>query len=98
MLPGIRGVGGGILYFLDDRLDLAGVWDSEFGKDKSAATGAGLIRIDHVAQTMDYDEMLTWVLFYTSIFDVRRTRRSTLSIRVGSCAARSLKIAAAGCD
>jgi 4-hydroxyphenylpyruvate dioxygenase len=72
MLPGIRGVGGGILYFLDDRLDLAGVWDSEFGKDKSSATGAGLIRIDHVAQTMDYDEMLTWVLFYTSIFDVRK--------------------------
>jgi 4-hydroxyphenylpyruvate dioxygenase len=72
MLPGIRGVGGGILYFLDDRLDLAGVWDSEFGKDTSSATGAGLVRIDHVAQTMDYDEMLTWVLFYTSIFDVRK--------------------------
>ncbi len=73
MLPGIRGVGGSVLYFLDDRPDLAGVWDGEFSKDKSAATDAGLVRIDHVAQTMDYDEMLTWVLFYASIFDVRKS-------------------------
>jgi 3-dehydroshikimate dehydratase len=73
MLPGIRGVGGSVLYFLDDRPDLAQVWDSEFGKVKSAATDAGLLQVDHVAQTMDYDEMLTWVLFYMSIFDVRKS-------------------------
>ena len=73
MLPGIRGVGGSVLYFLDDRPDLAGVWENEFSKDKSAATDAGLIQVDHVAQTMDYDEMLTWVLFYMSIFDVRKS-------------------------
>jgi 4-hydroxyphenylpyruvate dioxygenase len=72
MLPGIRGVGGSVLYLLDDRPDLAGVWDSEFSRDKSAAPDVGLVRVDHVAQTMDYDEMLTWVLFYTSIFDVRK--------------------------
>ena len=73
MLPGIRGVGGSVLYFLDDRPDLAGVWDGEFSADKFAATDAGLVRVDHVAQTMDYDEMLTWVLFYASIFDVRKS-------------------------
>ena len=28
----------------------------------------GLQRIDHVAQTMNYEEMLSWVLFYVSIF------------------------------
>jgi len=72
MLPGIRGVGGSVLYLLDDRPDLTGVWDSEFSRDKSAAPDVGLVRVDHVAQTMDYDEMLTWVLFYTSIFDVRK--------------------------
>jgi 4-hydroxyphenylpyruvate dioxygenase len=27
-----------------------------------------LRRIDHVAQTMNYEEMLSWVLFYVSIF------------------------------
>jgi len=73
MLPGIRGVGGSVLYFLDGKPDLGGVWDREFSKDVSAATDAGLVQIDHVAQTMDYDEMLTWVLFYASIFDVRKS-------------------------
>ena len=34
---------------------------------------AGLTRIDHVAQTMAYDEMLTWLLFYTSIFATQKT-------------------------
>ena len=40
-------------------------------------------RIDHVAQTMNYEEMLTWLLFYTSIFDTRKRRWSTSSIRRG---------------
>ena len=73
MLPGIRGVGGGVLYFLDATPDLAAVWDLEFDDVPPSRTDAGLVDVDHVAQTMDYDEMLTWVLFYTSIFDVQKT-------------------------
>lgn len=69
LIPAIRGVGGGVLYFIDDRSGLAGVWDTDFVPVAGiAGEGAGLTRIDHVAQTMGYDEMLTWVLFYTSIF------------------------------
>ncbi len=33
----------------------------------------GLTRIDHLGQTMNYEEMLTWLLFYTSIFRTRKT-------------------------
>ncbi|MDH5798826.1 MAG: VOC family protein, partial [Paracoccaceae bacterium] len=32
-----------------------------------------LTHIDHIAQTMNYEEMLSWSLFYTSIFDARKT-------------------------
>ena len=68
-IPAIRGVGGGLIYFLDDHSELARVWDVEFTSTTEADTWpAGLARIDHVAQTMAYDEMLTWVLFYRSIF------------------------------
>ena len=68
-IPAIRGVGGGLIYFLDDRSDLAHVWDVEFTREAGPdAWPAGLSRIDHVAQTMNYDQMLTWVLFYCSIF------------------------------
>ncbi|MHA6297997.1 bifunctional sugar phosphate isomerase/epimerase/4-hydroxyphenylpyruvate dioxygenase family protein [Devosia sp. CAU 1758] len=68
-IPAVRGVGGGLIYFLDDHSDLKRVWDVEFGAEPVAGgTDAGLIGFDHVAQTMNYEEMLTWILFYRSIF------------------------------
>ncbi|WP_428698195.1 bifunctional sugar phosphate isomerase/epimerase/4-hydroxyphenylpyruvate dioxygenase family protein [Stappia sp.] len=74
-IPAIRGVGGGVMHFIDDTAELARVWETEFrplaaGKEEPSA---GLTRIDHLAQTMNYEEMLTWMLFYTSIFATRKT-------------------------
>lgn len=71
-IPAIRGLGGGVIYFIDEG-ELARVWEVEFEAAESDDTpGAGLTRIDHVAQTMNYEEMLSWVLFYTSIFRARK--------------------------
>jgi 4-hydroxyphenylpyruvate dioxygenase len=67
-IPAIRGVGGGVIYFIDEASELGRVWESEFGVVAADEQGAGLTRVDHVAQTMNYEEMLTWVLFYTAIF------------------------------
>ena len=69
--PAIRGVGGGVIYFIDARAILARVWDIEFEPvaDDAARDGAGLTRDRPCrARPMNYDEMLTWLLFYTSIF------------------------------
>jgi 4-hydroxyphenylpyruvate dioxygenase len=71
-IPAIRGVGGGVIYFLDERSELARVWDVEFDATGDDRRGAGLTRIDHVAQTMAHEEMLTWLLFYTSILKTRK--------------------------
>ncbi|MCE7029604.1 bifunctional sugar phosphate isomerase/epimerase/4-hydroxyphenylpyruvate dioxygenase family protein [Jiella avicenniae] len=75
-IPAIRGVGAGLIHFLDERSELGNVWSIEFRpaeeRDETAFE-AGLTRIDHIAQTMNYEEMLTWTLFYTSIFATRRT-------------------------
>jgi 4-hydroxyphenylpyruvate dioxygenase len=72
-IPAIRGVGGGVIYFLDDKTDLGRVWEIEFDLIRGEPSMAvGLKRIDHVAQTMSYEEMLTWLLFYTSIFQTRK--------------------------
>jgi 3-dehydroshikimate dehydratase len=58
-----------VVYLLDGSADLGRVWEIEFvGDTEPAGATAGLSSIDHVAQTMNYDEMLTWVLFYRSIF------------------------------
>lgn len=73
-IPAIRGVGGGVMHFIDDRTELSRVWEIEFepvaGQDAPAPVG--LTRIDHLAQTMNYEEMLTWLLFYTAIFDTAK--------------------------
>lgn len=79
-IPAIRGLGGGILHFIDDTSDLARVWDIEFEgtengsfENRDGENGAGLLRIDHVAETMAYDEMLSWLLFYTSLLETQKT-------------------------
>jgi len=67
-LPAIRSVGGGVMHFLDSASGLTDVWEIEFRPVGKVSDGANLTRIDHIAQTMDYGEMLTWSLFYTSLF------------------------------
>lgn len=70
-IPAIRGVGGGVMHFIDERSGLANVWNTEFrAVDTSGDEDAGLTEIDHIAETMSYDEMLSWTLFYASIFDM----------------------------
>lgn len=63
------------MHFIDSRSDLARLWEIDFEPvvDAGAAIDAGLTRLDHVAQTMNYEEMLTWILFYTSIFATHKT-------------------------
>ncbi|MCB1461989.1 MAG: sugar phosphate isomerase/epimerase and 4-hydroxyphenylpyruvate domain-containing protein [Nitratireductor sp.] len=70
-IPAIRGLGDSVLHFIDEGA-LADVWNVEFLAEADAAPDAGLIRIDHIAQTMTYDEMLSWSLFYTTLFDMRK--------------------------
>lgn len=73
-VPAIRGLGGSLLYFTDPGSALARVWDIEFRAAPAAAEGgAGLLAVDHVSQSMEYDEMLSWLLFYTSIFAMEKT-------------------------
>ncbi|MFB2563059.1 bifunctional sugar phosphate isomerase/epimerase/4-hydroxyphenylpyruvate dioxygenase family protein [Rhizobium sp. IMFF44] len=74
-MPGVRGVGGGILYFLDRRSALGRIWEIEFDpvNDDTDLRPVGLTGIDHVAQTMKYEELLTWLLFYTAILNAHKT-------------------------
>ncbi|MBM3547387.1 MAG: sugar phosphate isomerase/epimerase and 4-hydroxyphenylpyruvate domain-containing protein [Alphaproteobacteria bacterium] len=71
-IPALRGVGGSLLYFVDHRS--AALWETDFNpvSDEGETLAAGLARIDHVQQSMPYVEMLTWLLFYTSLLDVAK--------------------------
>ncbi|MGX5735834.1 bifunctional sugar phosphate isomerase/epimerase/4-hydroxyphenylpyruvate dioxygenase family protein [Bosea thiooxidans] len=72
-IPGVRGLGGSLLYFLDQASALGGWAQVDFEATGEASTGAGLTGVDHVSQTMQYEEMLTWLLFYSSLFETVKT-------------------------
>ncbi|MFZ4807682.1 MAG: bifunctional sugar phosphate isomerase/epimerase/4-hydroxyphenylpyruvate dioxygenase family protein [Hyphomicrobiaceae bacterium] len=74
-IPAVRGLGGSLLYFTDPTSDLARVWDIEFRPVAAgaAAQPAGLETVDHISQSMHYEEVLSWLLFYTSLLDLSKT-------------------------
>ncbi|MEX3007597.1 bifunctional sugar phosphate isomerase/epimerase/4-hydroxyphenylpyruvate dioxygenase family protein [Hoeflea sp. TYP-13] len=74
-IPAIKGVGGSVVHFIDEKSDLHRVWDIEFDvvPKAEAVQPAGLRRIDHVAQTMRYQEMQSWLTYYTSTFEMRKS-------------------------
>jgi 4-hydroxyphenylpyruvate dioxygenase len=73
-IPALQSVGGSLLYLMESGAE-SQVWDTDFEPVKATphANGAGLLRVDHVAQTMQYEEMLSWLLYYHALFDVAKT-------------------------
>jgi 4-hydroxyphenylpyruvate dioxygenase len=72
-IPAVRGLGGSLLYFIDQKGGLDRLWDVDFEPLDPAEGGAGLTKIDHLSQTMRYEEVLTWLLFYTSLLHLDKT-------------------------
>jgi 4-hydroxyphenylpyruvate dioxygenase len=74
-MPAIYGPGGSVIYFLDASPSLSRIWETEFERIDPARTDvpAGLLGIDHIAQTVDYGELPTAVLFYTSLLAIEKT-------------------------
>ena len=70
-IPTVRGVADSLIRFLDPTMD---IWASDFKATTSDPAGTnGVHSIDHIAQTMRYDEMLSWTQFYTSIFSMAKS-------------------------
>lgn len=68
----IRSVGGSLVYFLDEDV-YAELWEKEFEitqKIKPEIKGS-ITSFDHVASIVGYDEFLSWVLYWTSLFDLK---------------------------
>jgi 4-hydroxyphenylpyruvate dioxygenase len=74
-IPAVRGLGGSLVYFVDPGSELGRLWDIDFRRPvQPAGNGnAGLVAIDHISQSMHYEEMLSWLLFYTALLDVKTT-------------------------
>jgi 4-hydroxyphenylpyruvate dioxygenase len=82
-IPSVRGVGGSLVYFVEDGSERA-MWTHEFPQALGAVTpGVGLSRIDHIAQTMQYEEFLSWLLYYVALFDVDKTPQVEIADTLG---------------
>ncbi|MGD7552070.1 hypothetical protein ACQCP0_25865, partial [Ralstonia pseudosolanacearum] len=71
-IPALHSLGGGLLRLLDDGPELGRIWHRDFDV-RPVSGGAGLTRIDHIGQTMAYDEMLSWSLYYTTLFQAHKS-------------------------
>lgn len=74
-IPAVRGVAGSLLYFVDHESGLDRLWDVDFEPMEGlpAAATTGLVAVDHLAQAMRYEEMLSWLLFYNSLLDLTKS-------------------------
>jgi 4-hydroxyphenylpyruvate dioxygenase len=84
-IPAIRGVGGSLIYFTQEQGEFGHVWEREFIATKAGpAPAAPLLQsVDHISQSMDYEEMLSWLLFYTSLFHLERIPQTAVADPAG---------------
>ncbi|MHC5305728.1 bifunctional sugar phosphate isomerase/epimerase/4-hydroxyphenylpyruvate dioxygenase family protein [Bartonella sp. LJL80] len=76
-IPAVRSVGGGVIYFLDGKTHTNTFDQTDFDPIESDGVklpmDAGLLQFDHIGQSVDFDEMMTWLLFYNTLFNTRKT-------------------------
>ena len=71
-IPAVRGLSGSVIHFVGNENGMDRLWETEFSQTADHR-GFGLRNIDHLAQTMSYDDMLSWSLFYTSLFEMKKS-------------------------
>lgn len=77
-LKAVKGVGGALIYLIDDTQMRAGVLSDWLPVDASAAHrpvfGAGLRRIDHLTHNLHRGQMQVWADFYVRVFGFESQR------------------------
>jgi 4-hydroxyphenylpyruvate dioxygenase len=73
-IPALRGLGGSLIYFVEPKGALSNIWAVDFNPIPAPhEAGPGqLMTVDHISQSMVPEEVLTWVLFYTSLLDLTK--------------------------
>jgi 4-hydroxyphenylpyruvate dioxygenase len=91
-IPAVRGVSGSLIYFIDRAERRGAFFEVDFVPDPEpeAPPGLGLTRIDHVAQVVPESELLSWVLYYRSIFGLEPAERADLADPHGLIVSRAM--------
>ena len=81
-IPCLRGVGGSLLYLVD-AATREEMWAHEFPHPLEAPAPVQLRAVDHIAQTMQAEEFLSWLLFYVGLLDVGKTAQVEIADPMG---------------
>lgn len=81
-IPSVRGVGGSLIYLVD-AASRAAMWAHEFPHRLEEPEPVALTGIDHIAQTMQYEEFLSWLLYYVALFDLAKTPQIEIADPMG---------------
>ena len=79
-IPAIRGVGGSLLYFLKPG---PSNWDVDFVPIPGSGDRVYLSRVDHISQSMRFEELLSWEQFYTALFDIQKSPQLEIADPLG---------------
>lgn len=79
-IPAIRGVGGSLLYLLEPG---SSNWDVDFVPVLGENRHGQLSQIDHISQSMQFGEMLSWEQFYAALFNVQRSPQLEITDPLG---------------
>lgn len=82
-IPSVHGVGGSLIYLVEDATS-AEMWAQEFPYAVEPLEKAGSLScVDHIAQTMQFEEFLSWLLFYICLFEVDKTPQLEIADPMG---------------
>ena len=82
-IPSLAAVGGSLLYLVDTQ-SRERMWAEEFPSPAEALPAAPLLTaVDHIAQTMQPNEFLSWLLFYVSLFEMEKTAQLEIADPMG---------------
>ncbi|MFO7647310.1 4-hydroxyphenylpyruvate dioxygenase [Halomonas campaniensis] len=78
-IPAVKGIGGSLLYFVDNRVDDQGrtIYDIDFVAQEGRTpqdNSVGLTVLDHLTHNVDRGQMDVWADFYTRIANFRENR------------------------
>lgn len=95
VMPSIQGLGGSLVYFMPAGREHE-IWDCEFLAADCGDSDAGLESIDHIVQTMPYEEASSWLLYYVSLFELAKTPVLEIADPLGLVQTRALESADGG--
>ena len=94
LIPAVRGIGGSLLYFVDQYGDKGSIWDNDFVWTETRdpqPVGVGLYYLDHLTHNVFRGRMDYWADWYAKLFKFRQVRFFNIEGKLTGLLSRALQ-------